>query len=34
MQAAKRGLIPPWYMALRTQLTIGAIISLSVMFFA
>ena len=34
MQAAQRGLFPRWYMALRTQLTIGAIISLSVMFFA
>ena len=34
MQAAQRGLFPGWYMALRTQLTIGAIISLSVMFFA
>ena len=34
MQAAQRGLFPRWYMALRSQLTIGAIISLSVMFFA
>ena len=34
MQAAQRGLFPRWYMALRNQLTIGAIISLSVMFFA
>ena len=33
-QAAQRGLIPGWYMTLRTQLTIGAIASLSAMFFA
>ena len=33
-QASQRSLIPGWYMALRTQLTIGAIVSLSVMFFA
>ncbi|MEK9850831.1 MAG: DUF3429 domain-containing protein [Candidatus Puniceispirillum sp.] len=33
-QAAQRGLLPDWYMTLRTQLTLGAILSLSAMFFA
>ncbi|MBL6595638.1 MAG: DUF3429 domain-containing protein [Candidatus Puniceispirillum sp.] len=33
-QAAIRGLIPAWYMRLRTLLTAGAIISLAAMFLA
>ena len=33
-QAANHGLIPAWYMNLRTMLTGGAILSLSAMFFA
>jgi hypothetical protein len=33
-QAASRGLIPDWYMRLRTILTIGAVTSLAAMLLA
>ena len=33
-QAANRGLIPNWYMQLRSMLTAGALISLATMLFA
>ncbi len=33
-QAANRGLIPNWYMRLRSMLTIGAVISLAAMLLA
>jgi len=33
-QAATRGLIPAWYMQLRTILTIGAVTSLATMLLA
>jgi len=33
-QAATRGLIPDWYMRLRTILTIGAVTSLAAMLLA
>jgi hypothetical protein len=33
-QAANRGLIPAWYMRLRTLLTVGAVTSLGTMLLA